>query len=317
VRVREIDPAHAPLEDLLAVHEVEQACLPDLFPGEAGRSADEAVAYIRHAPAAHPRPRWLAELDEQVIGTAVLFVHAPSLVYGQVLVRPESRRQGAGSALLDAMGEAARSLGVRSLFGHYATNAGAAFAAHAGAIEDQRDVRSVLDLRTAALPLPVLPEGWTLRSWVGRAPDALAESLVRARDAMRDAPSPGGQEEAEGTIEELRDLEETSARRGREMRITVALNRAEEVGAFTDLRVTPPSPDAATDDTATAAWARGQGLAVAVKLESLRLLRTDHPEVERVSTMNAEDNARMREINERIGFVPTVTLTTAVLTLRE
>jgi hypothetical protein len=45
----------------------------------------------------------------------------------------------------------------------------------------------------------------------------------------------------------------------------------------------------------------------------LRLLRTEHPGVERVSTMNAEDN--LRHINRRVGFVPTVTLTTTVLTL--
>jgi RimJ/RimL family protein N-acetyltransferase len=53
----------------------------------------------------------------------------------------------------------------------------------------------------------------------------------------------------------------------------------------------------------------------AVKLESLLRLSADHPEVETVTTMNAELNAAMRHINTRLGFVPTATLTTAVLTL--
>jgi GNAT superfamily N-acetyltransferase/predicted GNAT family acetyltransferase len=313
--IREIDAARAPLEDLLALHGVEQSCLPDLMPGERGQSAEEAIAFMRHVPAAEPRPRWLAESDGQPVGAAALFVHGPSFAYGQVLVRPESRRLGVGSALLAVLSDAARAQGLRSFFGHHATEAGAAFAAHAGAIDDQRDVRSVLELRSAELPPPVVPAGWVLRSWVGRAPDELAPSFVTARDAMNDAPTPGGQATARFTIDELRDLEETAARRGREIRVTVALDEAGEVGAFTDVRVSPSSPDASTDDTATVAWARGRGLATAVKLESLRLLRAEHPVVERVSTMNAELNTAMRHINTAIGFVPTSTLTTAVLTL--
>lgn len=38
-----------------------------------------------------------------------------------------------------------------------------------------------------------------------------------------------------------------------------------------------------TDDTGTAAEHRGKGLARAVKVESLRRLREDHPEVEAVN----------------------------------
>ena len=52
-----------------------------------------------------------------------------------------------------------------------------------------------------------------------------------------------------------------------------------------------------------------------MKVESLRRLRADRPEVETVSTMNAERNAAMRHINTQIGFVPTSTLTTTVLEL--
>ena len=34
-----------------------------------------------------------------------------------------------------------------------------------------------------------------------------------------------------------------------------------------------------------------------------------------MTTMNAEDNVGMRRVNTKIGFVPTVTLTTTVFTL--
>ncbi len=261
------------------------------------------------------RRRWVAEEEDALAGSAGLFVHGPSLVYVEILVRPGWRRRGIGSALLETVREAARANGVRSFFGHYWDDAGAAFAARAGARSDQRDVRSVLDLRSAALPEPVLPNGWRLVSWVGAAPDALVESFARARDAMNDAPAPGGVEAPAMTVEEVRRIEETAALRGREVRVTVALDERDEVGAFTDLRTTPGSAAAATDDTAAVAAARGLGLARAVKVESLRRLRAERPEVVTVSTMNAEHNGAMRHINTQIGFVPTSTLTTTVLTL--
>ena len=205
--------------------------------------------------------------------------------------------------------------GIRSFFGHHWSEAGAAFAAHVGAHDDQRDIRAVLDLRTALLPAPVVPAGWRLRSWVGAAPDELVESFAAARDAMNDAPAPAGVEGWTTTVEEVRRIEQTAAARGREIRVTVALDDHDEIGAFTDLRATPGDAAAATDDTAVIASARGLGLARAVKVESLRRLRAERPEVETVSTMNAEHNAAMRHINTQIGFVPTSTLTTTVLTL--
>lgn len=50
-----------------------------------------------------------------------------------------------------------------------------------------------------------------------------------------------------------------------------------------------------------------------MKIESLRRLRADHPEIEVVSTSNAEENAAMRHLNEAIGFRPTAVVTSAVL----
>jgi RimJ/RimL family protein N-acetyltransferase len=98
--------------------------------------------------------------------------------------------------------------------------------------------------------------------------------------------------------------------------VTVAVDGRGEVGAFTDVRTSPPpSPVAGTDDTATAPWARRRGLATAVKLESLRRLRAERPDVEVVRTMNAEGNVAMRAVNTRLGFVPCAYLTTAVVSL--
>jgi RimJ/RimL family protein N-acetyltransferase len=99
------------------------------------------------------------------------------------------------------------------------------------------------------------------------------------------------------------------------MRLSIAIDESGEIGAFTELRLSSGSNVAFTDDTGTVATHRGKGLARAAKLESLRRLRADHPEVEWVTTMNAEENAAMRHINESVGFRAVATLTTATLTL--
>jgi hypothetical protein len=199
--------------------------------------------------------------------------------------------------------------------GHHTTAAGAAFAASVGAVDEQRVVRSLLDLPGAELPEPPLPEGFRLVTWLGRVPDEHLVPYVRARAAMDDAPAPEGMDFPTWTAETVRASEQSLAKRKREMRLTVALDEQGGIGAFTELRVSRASTLGFTDDTGTVAARRGLGLARAVKLESLRRLRADHPEVDVVSTSNAEENAVMRHLNESIGFRPTAIETSAVLDL--
>jgi mycothiol synthase len=311
MRIREVDASTAPDEELLALHALEEACAA---PGEPFRPPELSLAYYRHSPA-QVRRHFFADENDLLVGAATLSVFGPAFAYVGVAVLPSYRRRAIGTALLAELRAAARDAGARSFFGHHWDEAGAAFASQVGARDDQRDIRAQLELRTVELAAPVLPAGWRLLTWVGVAPNDRVESYARARDAMRDAPDPAGMEWPVITVADVRQMEETAAKRGREMRVTVAIDERNEVAAFTDVRVTPGGTVAGTDDTAVAAWARGRGLGRAVKLESLRRLRTDRPEVELVTTMNAERNTAMRHINTQLGFVPTATLTTAVLTL--
>jgi GNAT superfamily N-acetyltransferase len=311
VRIREVDASTAPDEELLALHTLEEACAP---PGVPFRPAELSLAYHRHSTA-RVRRYFFADEGSLLVGAATLSVYGPAFVFADLSVLPSHRRQGIGTALLEELVAAAREAGASSFFGHHWSEDGAAFASHVGARDDQRDIRATLELRRAELPEPSVPAGWRLLTWIGAAPDDLVESFARCRDAMGDAPDPAGVEFPEVTVMDVRALEATAAKRGREVRVTVAIDERNEVAAFTDLRVTPGETAASTDDTAVAAWARGRGLGRAVKVESLRRLCADHPEVETVTTMNAERNAAMRHINTRIGFVPTVILTSTVLTL--
>jgi GNAT superfamily N-acetyltransferase len=311
VRIREVDASTAPDEELLELHALEEACAP---PGEPFRPPQLSLARYRHS-SADIRRHFFAEGDGCLLGAGALEIRGPSFAYVDLLVFPEHRRRGIGTALLEELRTAAREAGASSVFGHHWSEYGAAFASHAGARADQRDVRAILDLRSADLPEPVVPAGWRLLTWIGAAPDELIESYASARNALDDAPTPGGVVFPTETAEDVRATEATAAKRGSEVRVTVALDERNEVAAFTDLRATPGEPAASTDDTAVAPWARGRGVGRAVKLESLRRLRADRPEVETVTTTNAELNAAMRHINTRLGFVPTATRTTAVLPL--
>jgi mycothiol synthase len=305
--IRELDPRSAPDEELLTIHRIEEACSH----GQPFRSAELSLAYYR-VWSDGDRRWWLAG----DVGAAVLMTSPPSFNYAQVLVRPEARRRGIGTALLAEVVAWARAQGVVSFFAHHSDEAGAAFARRAGAVDDQRDVHAEIGLREADLPEPVVPDGWRLLSWIGAAPENLVESYARARAAIDDAPAPGDMTMTPIDVAWVRRMEVTAAARGRESRVTVAIDADGVVGAFTDLRLSsPPCPVATTDDTATIESARGVGLAYTVKLESLRRLRDERPDVEVVRTVNAEHNHAMRAVNTKLGFVPTAFLTTSVLTL--
>jgi RimJ/RimL family protein N-acetyltransferase len=204
---------------------------------------------------------------------------------------------------------------VLQLRGHHSTPASAAFAARAGALDGQREVRSLLDLQSVTLPEPVLPPGWRVTTWLVRVPNEHLATFVRARAAMDDAPGSDEIDYPTASAERIRASEDSLIDRDREMRVTVAIDETGEIGAFTELRVSRGSTLGFTDDTGTVAAHRGRGLARAVKVESLRRLRAERPEIDVVTTMNAEENTVMRHINESVGFRPVMTLTAATLTL--
>jgi GNAT superfamily N-acetyltransferase len=310
VDIREINARTAPDDVLLRFHELELACHEELESGEPFRTRNEGIAFHRFLPETTTIGHWLADG-----GVAVMWMHGPTATFCEVLVHPERRRQGLGTALLESVVERARELGVETLRGDHETPAGAAFVAHVGAVDEQRVVRSLLDLQAAELPEPRPPDGFRLVNWLARVPDEHLEAYARARVAMDDAPAPDGMDYPAWDAEKIRASEESLRLREREMRLTVAMNDAGEIGAFTELRHSAGSVLGFTDDTGTVAAHRGKGLARAVKLESLRRLRDDHPEIEAVTTRNAEENAAMRGLNTSVGFRPTVVETTAALVL--
>jgi mycothiol synthase len=296
---------------LARFHALEAACHEELNRGHPPRTVAEVIAFHRHLPETQTSCHWLAD-----VAMAALYVHGPTATFLELRVDPARRRRGLGTALLERALARCQELGVEALRSVHSTAAGAAFAAASGATDEQRIVESVLDLRAAELPEPNLPDGFHLVTWLGRVPDEHLAAYVVARAAMDDAPAPEGMDFPAWTADKVRASEESLERRDREMRLTVAMNADGDIPSFTELRVTRGSTLGFTDDTGTVAAERGKGLARAVKLESLRRLRADHPELQVVTTSNAEENVVMRRLNGSIGFRPSVVETLCVIDLR-
>jgi mycothiol synthase len=233
----------------------------------------------------------------------------------EVFVAAEQRRQGIGTALLDAAREQARGLGCRTLFGSSTTTGGALFAAARGASAGNSQYRSILTMPPAPVALDPV-SGYRLRSWTEHAPEELVASYALARNAIHDAPQSDGAEEEQWTPQMVRDFEAVTAQRGRQIRVTVALDSEGSVAAFTELRLSPePGAIAWTEETATVGAHRGKGIATWVKAESLRVLAEQRPDATVVATGNDTTNGAMLAVNRRLGFRIVNTWADAVLSL--
>jgi GNAT superfamily N-acetyltransferase len=298
---------------LARVHQLLLACHEEASPRVPYRDEAETVAFLRHPPPFERRPLWIAG---DVDGFARLgIIDGSRSAWLELAVAQGSRRQGIGRVLLDAAAAEARSHGCTAVAGRHMTPAGAAFARTAGAVDARQDITSLLELGAAELGL-VPVDGYRLESWIGAAPGELVESYAAARNAINDAPSANDEEDYLWTVEMVRGQEDMLAQRGRELRVTIALDAAGEVAAFTELRLSAiPGAVASTEDTATVAAHRRRGLAGWVKAESLRRLRAERPNVRLVTTTNAAENAAILALNRRLGFERAAVATTASLSL--
>jgi len=204
-------------------------------------------------------------------------------------------------------------VGCDTLMGWFGLPAGAEFTrAVDGRIGNSRHVQ-VLTM-PARLARSVAPAGYALRSWIGAAPDDLMDSYALALNAINDAPLSAGEPEYAWTPTLIRNQEAAVARRGLQLRVTVAVDGTGTVVGFSTLRVAAePGAIGRTEDTAVVAAHRGRGLATSIKFEAVRLLAADRPDVTTVTTTNDMGNTAMLAVNRRLGFVPVSTWTAAAV----
>jgi len=258
--------------------------------------------------------RWVVRDGDAMIGHVVLVlpdIDNQHLAMSNVLVRPDHRRRGLGTALLRAAVAAAAADG-RSTFLVEADDGspGEAFCRAHGLREVSRARLSLL--RLAAVDwaevgaLAAAPHtGYRLVRWTDRCPDELVERYAVAKTAMNDAPVDGADIADEVfTAGVIRQNEAGHREMGFTDWVTVAVH--EQTGAvagLTELVLASP-PRAFQEDTAVVPAHRGSGLGLWVKADMLCRLRAERPEVTEVMTGNAASNEHMLRINTRLGFRP-------------
>ncbi|PRY40367.1 GNAT family N-acetyltransferase [Umezawaea tangerina] len=311
IEITAFDGERAEEADLLAYHRVVQSAR-DVDLAEAVPIAYEAV--VRSVRLPHPglgrADRWVARRSGEVI--AVAFAYFPDggnehVALVDVTVHPKARRQGIGTALLEAVLPGLRGRRVVEGLQVVAGGAGERWAHALGFRTVNATVMQELriaDVDAARWDVDV-PEGYRLETWSGAAPDHVVESYVRSKAAMHDAPTGSAAfHHPEWTVERVRRTEEELRRSGRDHRVVVAVHEATgEVAGFTELRLpVPPNREAVQQDTGVHAEHRGHGLGLCVKARMLRDLVADDLAVDSVITSTNADNEHMVAVNLALGY---------------
>jgi GNAT superfamily N-acetyltransferase len=232
----------------------------------------------------------------------------------ELFVRPDRRRRGLGRGLLRHAAARAAAHG-RSLLNSAAQNGspGEGFARAMGAQAGLVDVQRMLELaELGASGLAALRRqaeqatvGYSLVSWTGPVPDEFLGQAGALFTALGDAPhDPAAVPEiwdAQQVRERVNDL---LPRFGmRDYSLAARHDASGELAALTQMAVDPADPGWGHQlITAVISKHRGHRLGLLVKTAMLELLATTEPQLERISTWNAEANQYMIAVNHVIGY---------------
>jgi GNAT superfamily N-acetyltransferase len=265
--------------------------------------------------------------DGAVAGGYIVFypmLDNVTLAWTELFVVPDRRGHGVGSALTEHITDAVSAKGRASLltdivmpfeerddhpFRRFAEKRGCTLATTevARRLElpvDDGQIQAWID---EAAPRHA---GYRIETYTdGNFPDEIVPSLCHTANQLAlEAPHGELEIEAEKLTPELwMQRVERDRKQGMLRYDSVALDETGSVVALTTIAV----PANARDRTQALQWAtivlpghRGHRLGLALKARNLRVLQQNHPERTSVHTCNAEVNAPMIDINERIGFKP-------------
>ncbi|MFJ5228332.1 GNAT family N-acetyltransferase [Kitasatospora sp. NPDC088391] len=224
-------------------------------------------------------------------------------------VHPAERRRGVGTALLAAARDAARADGRRVLLAPAAEGSpGDAFLTAHGFTRALVLEFTRLDLAGAPLPDAPLHPDYRLISWTGSCPGERLADFTHARTAMDDTPM-GDTGFGLMVWDEERVLAAAKAVADRgELLFTVAAveTATDRIVGFTEL-VLPAdrTGDAQHYGTGVLPAHRHRGLARAVKAETIRRTRAEHPRITGLLADTADHNTAMIATNHALGYRPT------------
>jgi RimJ/RimL family protein N-acetyltransferase len=241
--------------------------------------------------------------------------------YVYVAVPARLGRQGLGSSMLEYLVRAAARGGITTVlsdcwvpaaerethaFRRFAEKNGFALAN----IEVRRELRLPVpadDLAAWVAEAAAHHLGYRIETFVDDVPDELVGSLCHVMNQLAiDAPTGDIELEAGGrTPETFRKRGQVRREMGVTMHWALATDATRQTVAYTNLAV-PEAPRDLVEQGGTLVLRghRGHRLGLAVKAANIAAVQAAHPERTRVNTQNAEVNAPMVAINEKLGFRP-------------
>jgi GNAT superfamily N-acetyltransferase len=274
-------------------------------------------AEVRHGWDGEPGRHFLAAVGGRAVGLAVVHTTEydnPDLASVEVVVDPDARRRGHGSAVLEeALGVCLSMQRTNITAESWLDEGFEAFATAHGFRRASVSARRRHDVDTQppglvdALYLEARAEAedYELLRVHGRTPDDLVERLAVATAAINDAPLDDlDVEDDQFPPERIRAYEEAQLARGPGFYRVLALHRSSgEVAGHTVVAVDPERPAYGEQhDTAVVAAHRGHRLGVLLKSDMVRWLREVEPQLQHIGTWNAASNAHMIGVNERLGY---------------
>jgi len=264
-----------------------------------------------------PREVWLA-VDQHGSAAGWYRLHLPSRenldqAGLDLVVHPAERQRGVGLALLRHAAGRATAHG-RAVFNGGTRNgsAGEAFARSVGAKPGLVEVQRVLDLgrlekgKLARLrgPAELAAAGYSLESWVGPIPEEFLGDVAALYDAMGDAPRDPEIAHEEWDAQRVRESINRRQHYGlRDYTLVARHDDTGELAALSEMAVDPADPGWGFQmNTVVIRKHRGHRLGLLTKIAMMELLATTEPQLERISTWNAEVNEHMIAVNEVIGY---------------
>jgi GNAT superfamily N-acetyltransferase len=235
-------------------------------------------------------------------------------------VPPERRGRGVGAALHAYVLDQARAEGRTSLLTEVRAPSGTVLANWPGArfadrygfttrnTELRRLLRLPVDLeRLEALEAEAAEKAsdYQLVSWAGPCPVEYAEQYAYLKGLITsEAPTGDLDYEPERwDVARLREDEDLTVRQGRSLYTCVALAPDGTLAGHTQIAASRHRPEWAFQwDTLVLRTHRGHRLGLALKVANLQAVMAAQPQVERITTRNAEQNGPMIAVNEALGF---------------
>lgn len=244
-----------------------------------------------------------------------------SLALLMLAVDPEERRRGVGTQVLDETLDVARARG-RSIvqadteWAAEASDGSGAFAAHHGFVAGQTTVRSAMPLPADERELRAYAHGdgvedaaaFEIEAAWGMPPEGWLSDLAVLQQRMS-TDTPLGEltmEEEDWDVARVARNYTWAADVGRRALTAVARDLStDRLVGFTVLQVPSHDPTLAyQQDTLVLREGRGNRLGLRLKAAAALDLMDVLPEVNRVRTWNADDNAHMLAVNRDLGYRP-------------